>query len=278
MEQIYKLKTGLPVAAAKGLEDRMRVHQAEGYYDLLSKGVAGIEAEVDRFASGSEDPEVKEVRELLHYILYEPSSEKQYDNGIRDKGREGIRLQAFLDHPKAVQASLTKAEVVAIRLYTTLAYKFMNNPLRDDKRYDEQRPCPLPVTTHFATQGARKLRALYVDSGAITLWRGMRNLEVADNFMEQGGTELGFMSTTKDLTVAVRCCLSAHSLIFKLVSSNFMSMGADVQWLSAFPGEAEILYPPLTYLSATGRTESMSIEVGSETLSFTIVEVVPQLS
>ena len=32
-------------------------------------------------------------------------------------------------------------------------------------------------------------------------------------------------------------------------------MGADVQWLSAFPGEAEILYPPLTYLKPTGRLQ-----------------------
>ena len=32
-------------------------------------------------------------------------------------------------------------------------------------------------------------------------------------------------------------------------------MGADVQWLSAFPGEAEILYPPLTYLQPTGRSQ-----------------------
>ena len=27
---------------------------------------------------------------------------------------------------------------------------------------------------------------------------------------------------------------------------NFMQYGADLQWLSAFPAEAEVLYPPLT--------------------------------
>jgi hypothetical protein len=27
-----------------------------------------------------------------------------------------------------------------------------------------------------------------------------------------------------------------------------MSCGADVSWLSVYPAEAEILYPPLTYL------------------------------
>ena len=83
----------------------------------------------------------------------------------------------------------------------------------------------------------------------------MRNLNVDDDFMNQarGGTELAFMSTTVDLRVAVRYCLSQNSLLFKIMSPNFMTMGADVQWLSAFPGEAEILYPPLTYLKPTGR-------------------------
>ena len=46
--------------------------------------------------------------------------------------------------------------------------------------------------------------------------------------------------------------------------------GADVAWLSAFPGEKEVLFPPLTYLSPTGRTQ----KVGDR---FTIVEVTPRL-
>ena len=32
------------------------------------------------------------------------------------------------------------------------------------------------------------------------------------------------------------------------VSDDFMSCGADVSWLSVYPAEAEVLYPPLTYL------------------------------
>ena len=41
----------------------------------------------------------------------------------------------------------------------------------------------------------------------------------------------------------------------EVVAPDFMSMGADVQWLSAFPGEAEIIYPPLIYLKPTGREQ-----------------------
>lgn len=217
----------------------------------------GIQAEVDEFSeSAGSCSAANEVKELLHYIRFEPTSEKRYKNGIRGNGRGEMRLSDFLAHPKAIKACLSEAELVAMRLYTTSAFEFMNRPLRDDKRYERGQSCPLPATTYFACSGIKKLRALHVDSeGETTLWRGMRNLDAADNFMKQGGKELAFMSTTMDLGVAVRYCLSQRSLLFKIVSDGFMSMGADVQWLSAFPGEAEILYPPLTYLKPTGRTQ-----------------------
>ena len=35
-----------------------------------------------------------------------------------------------------------------------------------------------------------------------------------------------------------------------------MERGAPLQWLSAFPGESEFLYPPLTYLKPTGVEET----------------------
>ena len=83
----------------------------------------------------------------------------------------------------------------------------------------------------------------------------MCNVEVSDEFMQQGGTELGFMSTARDLGVAVRYSLGQHSLLLKIVVPIFMTMGADVKWLSAFPDEEEVLYLPLTYLEPTGRTQ-----------------------
>ncbi len=38
----------------------------------------------------------------------------------------------------------------------------LSRPLRDDKRYDNDSPCPLPVATYFAVEGIKKLRALGV--------------------------------------------------------------------------------------------------------------------
>jgi hypothetical protein len=262
-EPCYSLKTGLPAAAATGLEDRMCVTAIfEKYHQLIGKEVEGIQIEVDALASASQDPDAERVKSLLHYIRFKRTSEKEYPNGTRDKGRGQTTLANFKANPKAVAANLNEAELVAMRLYTTLAYKFMNDPLRDDERYGRREPCLLPVTTYFAQNGIKKLRALHVASGELTLWRGMCNREVPDEFMRMGGTELAFMSTTRDLCVAVRFCLSQRSLLFKIVSPGFMTMGADVQWLSAFPDEAEILYPPLTYLKPTGRSQVIESLLG----------------
>ena len=51
--------------------------------------------------------------------------------GIRDKGRVGMRLKDFLNHPTAKEAGLNAAEVAALRVYTTAVFKWINNPLRE---------------------------------------------------------------------------------------------------------------------------------------------------
>ena len=96
--------------------------------------------------------------------------------------------------------------------------------------------------------------------------------------MRQGGTELAFMSTTTDLRVAVRYALSRHSLLFKIVAPNFMALGAELQWLSAFPGEAEVLFPPLTFLQPTGRTDRVdAADADGNPVTFTVIEVTPYI-
>ena len=121
-EKVYELKTGLPEIAAEGLIACMNV-KAKDLYRLLGDGKDAILKEVKSFAEGSTDPAKKEVLELLNYILKEKTSEKKYPNGIRDEGRKGVELADFLTDKKAQKAHLTEAEVVAIRLYTTAAYR-----------------------------------------------------------------------------------------------------------------------------------------------------------
>ena len=97
-------------------------------------------------------------------------------------------------------------------------------------------------------------------------------MTVPEAFTQRGGTELAPMSTTTKLEVALRYCLSEESLLFKLRTDSFMQRGASIQFLSAFAGEEEVLYPPLTFLKPTGKT----LSVPFKGRIFTVVEVQPQ--
>ena len=139
-------------------------------------------------------------------------------------------------------------------------------------------PHPFPVTVAYLTDGIKRLRAVHAvaedayDAG--DYWRGMRDVEVLDDFYSGGGTELAPMSTSRDLNVALHYSAKAQvRLIFKIATDSFMSRGASLLFLSAFPDEVEFLYPPLTFLQPTGRCERR--QVGETRL--TVLEVSPHV-
>ena len=91
------------------------------------------------------------------------------------------------------------------------------------------------------------------------------------------------MSTTTDIVVALKYSASQASLLLKLRTSSFMDRGADIAFLSAFPGEKEFVYPPLTYLHPTGRREVVTVEEnefgeGTAKTVITVIEVEPHVS
>ena len=108
----------------------------------------------------------------------------------------------------------------------------------------------------------------------IFLWRGMANRSCSDEFFRDGGTELAPMSTTTDLRTAVQYSASTESVLLRLRTSSFMDRGADISFLSAFEGESEVLFPPLTYLRVN---EQHKVAVASG-LSFTVIDVTPMMS
>ena len=213
----------------------------------------------------------------FNYILYEPASEMTFDNtdsGIRDQGHTGWYLKDFCDHDTC---GLKMAHVLALRLYTTKIFRFINNPLREEITH------PMPATVLFLQEGLKLLRtnAKFELQGSTSLWRGFKNLHLQQKFLETGVTELAPMSTSTKLDIAAQYSTngaageSALIMKLKIDKNNFMSFGAGLKWLSAFPGEHERLFPPLTFL----RPSDHPIQtVKVEGVTFTIVEVVPQLN
>ena len=279
-----QLVTGKPKDAALGVNFYMRVDKLEFAMPSYSKGVAAIAAEFE--ASGTACD-----RECLHYCLTmrAGSSDLAFDNGDLKRDCDargellpsrraadggGMRLDDFMRHPAARTAELQLPHVLALRLYTTAAFRSLNSPLRDTS--PDRRPHAFPITVNFIREAISMLRAVEAESeratATVDLWRGLKNVEAASGFLESGGTELAPMSTTTSIGVAMSYSLSPCSLLLKVRTVSFIDRGADLAWLSAFPAEAEVLFPPLTFLQPTGRT----LKVEREGWKVVVVEVEPR--
>ena len=79
------------------------------------------------------------------------------------------------------------------------------------------------------------------------------------------------MSTTSSLEVAMRYAASASPMLLRLKLRSFMECGADISFLSAFPAESEVVYPPMTFIKPTGGVH----EVMFDGTVFTVVDVEP---
>lgn len=285
---IQALTMGNAEEAARGLETFLMLDHEE-LHQRLANGTDGIRMEVN--ASGD-----AEVIECFEYVTAQRAGSSQliFGNspyprdcdatGLREDRKDakgdGMRLADFLHHEIARRAELKEAHVVALRLYSTAAFKMINTPLRDHKRTTAH---PLAATVKWLADAIKMLRAVDTEKRQFDLWRGMKNLDVLDSFTQKGGTEFATMSTTSDIDVAVQYGLSTHSLLFKVVANSFMERGADIAFLSTFPGEKEFVYPPLTYLEPTGGIEQIVIEAGEAGpeipgASITVVEVHPKFT
>ena len=101
-----------------------------------------------------------------------------------------------------------------------------------------------------------------------------------DSFFKKGGTELAPMSTTTSLEVALNYCTSSNAVLLCLNCASFMRRGADLAFLSAFPREAEVLFPPLTYLKLADKHDTprtLQVEVHDRVLTFTVLVMEPDL-
>ena len=197
-------------------------------------------------------------------------------NGIIGGRTRGKRLEDFHRHPDAQKAKLSMEEVAALRLYTTAAFKSINTPLREQGR---RQPHPLAATVWLIHNAVKKLRVAHRTRKSQTLWRGMKHVAVKEQFFEDGGgTEFAPMSTTSELAVAMDYAAADHAVLLQIHVENHLTLGANVEFLSAFPRENEILYPPLTYLQPIDGTKPSLeyMEVGG--MQIQVVDVKPVIA
>lgn len=163
-------------------------------------------------------------------------------------GGKSATLDALLATDQAKRAKLERHHVLALRLYSTSSYKSINDPLRQKPPPEMH---PFAATTLFIRDGIKKLsRTNTGDRKEKVYWRGMSGT-LPESFSTDGGVEFGVMSTSSCFRVAVEFAkveTSSSPLIFKYVASSTYQRGANISFLSVYPEENEILYPPLTNL------------------------------
>ena len=62
---------------------------------------------------------------------------------------------------------------------------------------------------------------------------------------------------------------SVKAVLLRLITESFYERGPDI----SFPGEAEFLFPPLTFLQPTGDIETVTVEG----LAYEVVDVRPRI-
>ena len=144
-------------------------------------------------------------------------------------------------------------------------------PVKEVSQRPSQRLLPSSREADVITQGA--------SAKGFILWRGFRdttaNSDDFKDFLKDGGSELAPSSTTEKAKIAVRYArapTTGQSLIFRLVFRDFMQHGGNLKFLSAFPHEVEVLYPPLTYFGPKASYTPFKWEDGVE---YTIIDVTP---
>jgi len=287
----HELCFGAMAEAALGIEAFVCVPASE-LRTLLNDGLAALRREFE--TNGTDEDQL-----CMRYVLDEEagSSDAIWPNGNLklDHGQDGQlaagrtatseagetrgkQLSDFVQHPKARLANLEEAEVAALRIYTTAAFKSINGPLRDLGRRERQEPHPLALTVVLIKSAVAKLRvveAMSEDANReVALYRGMKNVTVPEEFLAAGGTEVAPLSATSDIQVALGYSASTAGVVLRLRTRSSMERGADLTFLSAFPGEKEYLFPPLTYLQPVqGAVPKQTVLGGAR---FTVLEVEPR--
>ena len=126
------------------------------------------------------------------------------------------------------------------------------------------------TTLHVINSGIVKTSKL---TYACPVYRGVSGMALPDAFWTpnkhgvRGGIEGAFMSCSKDRKVAMQYAASGGQTIIFEIQQGMIDRGAEIAWLSQYPGEAEILFAPLTGLEVRSTRVDGSVLVVEVSLS-----------
>ena len=206
--------------------------------------------------------------ELLEITEW-PGTEREIDRKSHREALPDNHFRGAWDHIDrkllAVgEQPLSVPEFYSLRLYTGPLYKKYNAVLRsgaaDNKmlRAFFQELClgnRYPTTIHVLTAAIIKLgkivpadKVYRAPGGALPKSFWCKDPQAG----MQGGLELAFMSTTTAKDEAMEYARRSSGMVLFEIQQGFVARGASIAWLSQYPDEEEILFPPLTALEVCG--------------------------
>ena len=205
-------------------------------------------------------------------FVVNPDPDKTYPHEKTESnphGRDRRLLSQLMQCDEITSGSvITEEEVIALRLYTGPMFMFYNSVLRgllsrerNKRPGDEEEDIEVKykTTIHMISSGIVKLAEILARSavGSRKIYRGMSGMMLPDCFFKgdklgwKGGVEIAFMSCTRDRDVALQYLGKGKMPVIFEIEVSQVDRGASLQWLSQYPGEAEVLLPPLSNLEVT---------------------------
>jgi hypothetical protein len=182
--------------------------------------------------------------------------------------RKATPLAEFLDKLSEINErlaklglpTLIKEEVIGLRLYTGPMFMKYNAVCRGGA-LDGSQIAFMRNSFHELCMGNRFPTTIHVINSALIklgklqevrkVYRGVSGgllpdeFWIANEFGVCGGVEFGFMSTTTNPEVAKTYAGEGVSMVIEC-QMGMVDRGADLSWLSQYPNEKEICFPPLT--------------------------------
>lgn len=181
------------------------------------------------------------VVDLTRYKEADAATFQKMKDEMKANGFSYDQLRKKIDGLASVPAGVDKDELVAIRLYTSSAYRKVNQALRT------RDPATLPAMEAIiktASSGLNKLPASPCSAkrGTGLPDNVLKALEKDTQFIE-----CAFLSTTYgDIPAAFR-----KDITFEIQSERC----AKIDWMSEFPNEKEVLFPPGSEFYVTDRLD-----------------------
>jgi hypothetical protein len=253
---IYHVNFGSVGDFHKPLHEEVGSPNADWLQGLTNEHVRNT----DMFKSVNFDIETTPADELAHVFGDQLPKDTHMGHGRRLQS-----VDVLLQLEESVRAGLTRAEIIALQLYTGPMYQIYNTILRryPVDKYEQLRDKDslFPTTICVLVSAVQKLaRAMVIEPGTV-LYRGIDgNMELPTRFFTPdengclGVMEYGFMSTTSDWQTALSYARGCLPKIIAIVVGA-VDRGADISKYSQYPGEREFLWVPHSFLEPIGGSE-----------------------